>query len=230
MKSNSGNNDRLSALVAVAIDADLLILLSVVPGLMDLSQGVLVSRVTTVAEVRQFADSSASTSMGTGGMMTKLDAAEIVMAQGIPAVLTEGPTQERSDPIGRALRGEQIGTRFEPPSGPVPQKRKAWIAHATAARGTICIDDGAVLALMERGASLLPGGIVSIDGRFDIGAPVDITDQRGMCIARGLVSYASDEIEQIKGARSDAITSILGYAYATEVIHRDDLQLMKDAQ
>ncbi len=224
-----GDNDRLSALVAVAIEADLLVLLSVVPGLMDLTTGTVIDRVTNVAEVRTFADSG-STSLGTGGMATKLDAAEIVMSHGISAVLAQGPTPEMPSPIGRVLRNEAIGTRFESPCGPVRRKRKAWIAHATTARGTITIDDGAVRALVERGASLLAGGIISVEGRFDVGAPVDIADQHGARIARGLVSYASLEIEQIKGARSDAIVGILGYAYAEEVVHRDDLQLLDGGQ
>jgi glutamate 5-kinase len=91
------------------------------------------------------------------------------------------------------------------------------------------VDDGAARALIERGASLLPGGIVRVDGRFEAGAAVDISNRDGRRIARGLVSYGSGEIERIKGARSDAIAGILGYSYADEVVHRDDLRLMAES-
>lgn len=223
-----GDNDRLSALVATAIDADLLVLLSSAPGLIDLSANAVIPVVRRIDDARRFVDHASSSGVGTGGMATKLDAAGIAMDRGIPAVLTAGPRAERPDPVSRVLRGEPLGTRFEPSSGSpnTGGARKAWIAHAAGVRGRLIVDDGACRAIVERGASLLPGGILRVEGRFDAGAPVEILTSDARPIARGLASYGSSEIDRIKGARSDAIASILGYSYADEVVHRDDLRLI----
>jgi glutamate 5-kinase len=224
-----GDNDRLSALVASAVDADLLVLLSLAPGLMDLSTGAVIPVVTDIPGARFFVDASMSSGVGTGGMATKLDAAAIALEHGIPTLLTRGPTDETPDPVARVLRGEGGGggTRFEPMAAGAggPRSRKSWIAHATKAKGVIVVDDGAARAVRERGASLLPGGVVRVEGRFEPGAPVDIVDRDGRRVARGLASYSSTDIERIKGVRSDAIAGILGYAYADEVVHRDDLHV-----
>jgi glutamate 5-kinase len=235
-----GDNDRLSALVASAIDADLLVLLSVAPGLMDMATGDVIPRVESIAAARRFVDASASSGVGTGGMATKLDAAAIVTERGIPAHLTRGPTDAMPDPITRVLAGLAGGTRFEA-AGEAGgradgsgggggsggrRSRKSWIAHATRASGTIEVDDGAAKAIRERGASLLPGGVVRVEGRFEAGAAVEIVDSHGGRIARGLASYSSAEIARIRGVRSDAIAGILGYSYADEVVHRDDLELI----
>jgi glutamate 5-kinase len=223
-----GDNDRLSALVASSIDADLLVLLSLAPGLMDLATGAVIPAVKDIAQARFFVDASMSSGVGTGGMSTKLDAAAIAVEHGIPTHLTRGPTDETPDPVARVLRGEGGGTRFETGGGAGaggPRSRKSWIAHATKAKGVIVVDDGAARAVRERGASLLPGGVVRVEGRFEPGAPVDIVDRDGQRVARGLASYSSTDIERIKGVRSDAIAGILGYAYADEVVHRDDLHV-----
>jgi glutamate 5-kinase len=225
-----GDNDRLSALVATAIDADLLVLLSLAPGLMDLATGAVIPVVTDIAQARFFVDASMSSGVGTGGMSTKLDAAAIAVEHGIPTHLTRGPTNETPDPVARVVSGDGGGTRFEPVGGGAggaggPRSRKSWIAHATKPRGVIVVDDGAARAVRERGASLLPGGVVRVEGRFEPGAPVDIVDRDGQRVARGLASYSSTDIERIKGVRSDAIAGILGYAYADEVVHRDDLHV-----
>ena len=226
-----GDNDRLSALVASAIDADLLVLLSVAPGLMDMGTGVVIPRVESIAAARRFVDATASSGVGTGGMATKLDAAAIVTERGIPAHLTRGPTDGVPDPIGRVLRGEPGGTRFQAADGGMAgrRSRKSWIAHATRATGTIVVDDGAARALRERGASLLPGGVVRVEGRFEAGAAVEIVDAQGVRLARGLASYSAAEIERVRGVRSDAIAGILGYSYADEIVHRDDLELIAPA-
>lgn len=220
-----GDNDRLSALVASAVDADVLVLLSVAPGLMDMASGEVIPRVASVAEARRFVDASQSSGVGTGGMGTKLDAAQIAGEHGIPVVLTRGPTQATPDPVGRALRGEVVGTVFEPGAGG-GAARKSWIAHAAGVKGTLVVDAGAVRALRERGASLLPGGIVRVEGRFEAGAAVEIVAEDGTRIARGLVSYSASEIGRIRGAKSERIAEVLGYAYADEVVHRDDMRLM----
>lgn len=223
-----GDNDRLSALVASSVDADLLILLSVASGLMDLATGQTIGVVGRIEDARRFVDASQSSGVGTGGMATKLDAAAIANGRGIPAHLARGPTDDQPDPIARVIRGEPIGTRFATPCSARRRSRKDWIANATRSQGTLTIDAGAVRAIRERGASLLPGGILRVEGRFEPGAAVEIHDEQGRCIARGLTSYGSAEINRIKGLRSDAIEASLGYAYAEEVIHRDDLHVQED--
>lgn len=219
-----GDNDRLSALVAAAIDADLLVLLSSVRGLMDTARGEVIARVDDVSAARRFVDEAMSSGVGTGGMATKLDAAGIAVEHGIRAVLAGGPSDAVADPVGRIVRGKALGTEFVAGGGGLAA-RKSWIAHAAAVGGSVVVDDGAARALVERGASLLPKGIVSVRGRFDVGAAVDVVDASGAKIARGLVSYSSDDIERILGIKSDAIAEILEYAYSDEVIHRDDLRL-----
>lgn len=227
-----GDNDRLSALVASAIDADLLVLLSVAPGLLDMATGAVIPRVESISSARRFVDASASSGVGTGGMATKLDAAAIVTERGIPAHLTRGPTDAVPDPIARVLAGESGGTRFALADGAGSGgrgSRKSWIAHATRATGTIIVDDGAARAIRERGASLLPGGVVRVEGRFEAGAAVEIVDARGLRLARGLASYSAAEIDRVRGLRSDAIAGVLGYSYADEIVHRDDLELIAPA-
>lgn len=220
-----GDNDRLSALAASCIHADLLVLLSVAPGLVDMGTGKVIPRVTSIGEARSYVNETISSGVGTGGMGSKLEAIGIVMEHGIPAVLTAGPTAEISDPIARVLRGESVGTRFDVNADTLTA-RKSWIAHAAAADGAIFVDDGAVAAVVERGASLLPGGIVRVDGHFDAGSAVEIRDPDGQCIARGLASYNSAEIDQIKGSKSGDIEDLLGYVNTRVVVHRDDLQLV----
>lgn len=223
-----GDNDRLSALVATACDADLLLLLSVAPGLLDCTTNQVIPRVTSIADARRHVNTASSSGVGTGGMATKLDAAHIAITHGIPAHLTQGPTEERPDPIAQVVRGTDRGTRFETTGTAGVRARKSWIAFAAAARGALIVDDGAARAVTQRGASLLPGGIARVEGLFEVGAAVDIIDLRGTRIARGLVSYASNEIDRIKGKRSEAIIDILGYTYADEVVHRNDMQVLKD--
>ncbi len=223
-----GDNDRLSALVATSIDADLLVLLSVAPGLMDMSTGKIIPVVEEIDDVRKLVDANHSSGVGTGGMATKLDAAVIVKGQGITAHLAKGPTDEVPDPIARIMRDEPIGTRFVSLASARRASRKDWIATATRSLGVLVIDEGAVRAIRECGASLLPGGIVRVDGRFESKSAVELHDAQGRCVARGLTSYSSTEIQRIKGLQSDAIEAALGFAHATEVIHRDDLHVQED--
>jgi glutamate 5-kinase len=123
------------------------------------------------------------------------------------------------------LDGDAVGTRFEPEAPTSLQARKSWIVHAAELNGSITVDRGAALAVMERGASLLPGGIIGVEGHFDTGQAVEILDEGGVCIARGLASYNSAEIDQIMGVRSKEISDLLGYSSSDVVIHRDDMQL-----
>jgi glutamate 5-kinase len=145
---------------------------------------------------------------------------------GIETVIAPG---DRAGVLGEVLAGGAVGTRVPAgPDAPGPSsRRKLWIAHSIRPRGAVVVDDGARQALVEGGASLLPKGVVGVEaggpGGFGIGAAVEVRTPGGAPFARGLVSYRSDEIERIKGRRSDEIEGLLGYAYCDEVIHRDDL-------
>ncbi len=221
-----GDNDRLSALVAGLVGADLLVMLSAADGLREAGgAGPVIPLVRDIAAVRAHI-SSDRTPTGVGGMATKLDAAETARAMGAAAVIAPG---SRPGVLALAVAGEPVGTRFPPPdSGPTAStRRKRWIAHSLRARGTIVVDEGARRALRDRGASLLPKGVLSVHasepGGFGIGAAVEIRGLEGPAFARGLVSYRFDEIDRIRGRRSDEIGAILGYTYCDEIIHRDDL-------
>ncbi|MEZ6242176.1 MAG: glutamate 5-kinase [Phycisphaerales bacterium] len=223
-----GDNDRLSALVASAIDADLLVLLSVAPGVVDKSTGKVIPEITDTDAARAHID-VATSDTGTGGMATKLDAADIAIGHAVPVVIAPGRPADGADPLTPILDGQPVGTRFPvPPDARGPAARKSWIAFSTQTRGAIVIDEGAARALREKGASLLPKGVVGVEGRFDVGAPVEIRTEGGALVARGLATYASHELERVKGKRSDEIESVLGYAYAPEAVHRDDMHVLGD--
>ncbi|GIJ44618.1 glutamate 5-kinase [Virgisporangium aliadipatigenens] len=220
-----GDNDRLAALVAALVHADLLVLLSDVDGLYTGNPAA--PGVTRVDEVRDFEADLAGVSVGragragvgTGGMVTKVEAARIAAHSGIPVVLTAAPQ------AARALAGEEVGTLFH-----AVQKRPAarlfWLAHATAPRGRLTLDAGAVRAVVDRRASLLPAGIVSVDGLFTAGDPVDLVDEVGRAVARGLVNYDAVELPDLLGRTTVDLAAELGPGYEREVVHRDDLVLL----
>ncbi len=149
-------------------------------------------------------------------MHTKLEAARIATGAGIPVVLTD-MVHARA-----ALAGEQIGTLFHP-TGRRRPSRLLWLAHATEAKGRVTLDDGAVRALTERRASLLPAGITAVAGGFVAGDPVDLVDERGQVVARGLVNYDAKELPGLLGRSTRELARELGAAYEREVVHRDDL-------
>ncbi|MBN8598267.1 MAG: glutamate 5-kinase [Planctomycetes bacterium] len=217
-----GDNDKLSALTAAMLRADLLVMLSSAPGVSASASrpGEVVPRFDRVEDARRFVRSDKS-AVGTGGMSTKLDAAEIVTRVGIPAVIAPGGLARA---VPRLLAGENIGTVFSAQAR-APDSRRRWIGLAARARGTIAIDAGAVKALVGRGASLLPSGIVSVRGEFEQGDVVEIADASGRALAKGLTAYSSAEIAQIRGRRASDIIKILGYTHCDEVVHRDDLML-----
>jgi glutamate 5-kinase len=216
-----GDNDRLAALAAHLVHADLLVLLSDVDGLYDAPPGLATSRlipeVTDGSELEGIRVGRAGSSgVGTGGMGTKLEAARIATGAGIPVVLTDmAHTRE-------ALAGEPTGTLFHP-TGRRRPSRLLWLAHATDAKGRIVLDDGAVRALTERRASLLPAGITGVAGGFVAGDPVDLVDDRGRVVARGLVNYDAEELPGLLGRSTHELARELGAAYEREVVHRDDL-------
>jgi glutamate 5-kinase len=220
-----GDNDRLAALVAHVVHADALVLLSDVDALYDGPPSRPGAR--RVAVVAGPADldgirigSSGSAGVGTGGMQTKIEAASIATTAGIATVLTS------AELAGPALRGEDVGTFFAP-TGSRRGTRLLWLAHATTPRGQLGLDPGAVTAVVERRMSLLPAGIVSVAGEFAAGDPVDLCDENGYVVARGLVNYASKELPGLLGRSTRDLSRELGSAYEREVVHRDDLVLLR---
>ena len=216
-----GDNDRLAALTAHLVHADLLVLLSDVDGLYDAPPGLASSRL--IPEVSGQAaleginvGRAGAAGVGTGGMITKLEAARIATGAGIPVVLTDTVHARE------ALAGEQVGTIFHP-TGRRRPSRLLWLAHATEPKGRVVLDDGAVQALTERRASLLPAGITGVSGGFVAGDPVDLVDERGLVVARGLVNYDAVELPGLLGRTTHELARELGAAYEREVVHRDDL-------
>ncbi|HSE55292.1 MAG TPA: glutamate 5-kinase [Nocardioidaceae bacterium] len=220
-----GDNDRLAALVAHLVHADLLLLLSDVEGLYDghpAEPGTrLLPEVTSDDDLEGIAIGKAgSAGVGTGGMQTKVEAARIATGAGIPVVLTS------AEQATRALAGEQVGTMFHP-TGRRRPTRLLWLAHATEPKGSLVLDDGAVRAVVERRASLLPAGITGVTGSFVGGDPVDLVDPLGVAVARGLVNYDSDELPALVGRSTRDLAKELGSSYEREVVHRDDLVLLR---
>jgi glutamate 5-kinase len=215
-----GDNDRLAALVAALVHADLLVLLSDVDALYtgDPSRpdSVRVDEVRSEADLAGIAIRKPGKSgVGTGGMVTKVEAARIATGAGIPVILTSAPL------AAEALAGKPVGTFFHR-LRERPAARLFWLAHATAPRGRLYLDDGAVRAIVGRRASLLPAGITAVDGKFSAGDPVDLVDTEGRPVARGLVNYDALELPELLGRT----TVELGPGYGKEVVHRDDLVLL----
>ncbi|MHB0999952.1 MAG: glutamate 5-kinase [Armatimonadota bacterium] len=221
-----GDNDNLAALVASSLQADLLILLSDVPGLYDAdpvknSSANLIHTVAKIdSNIRSIAG-GAGTASGTGGMRTKIAAAEIAMNSGVKMIIADG---RRSGVITDIISGHQIGTTFLPKEECLCG-RKRWIAFGAPARGSITVNDGAKQMITSRGKSVLAAGITSVDGSFQSGDMVKILDKDGNHFARGFVNYNAGEIDRIKGRQSTEIEEILGYKDFDEVVHRDNLVL-----
>lgn len=217
-----GDNDTLSAMLINLIKADLLIVLSDVDGFYD-QDGKIISVIPTITpEIKKLAKGEGS-SVSVGGMITKLRAAEIVTGAGETMVIANG---KKAGIITRILEGYDEGTIFLPRSYKM-SSRKRWIAYSNKCKGMIKVDEGAKQALVTRGKSLLPSGILWVSGDFEFGDAVRCVDENGVEFARGLTNYSSKEIEQIKGKRTDQIEVILGYLYYEEVIHRDNLVILE---
>lgn len=218
-----GDNDTLSALVACLIDADLLIILSDIDGLFSANpqenpDATLIAEVGEVTpEIEQLAGGAGSR-LGTGGMTTKLLAGRIAINSGFPMIITNG---RKSGAIRRVVAGEPLGTMFMPRENRLQTKKK-WIAFGSSVQGKIIVDSGAGKALREQGKSLLPSGVMDVEGSFDIGNTVSVICAGGE-IARGIVNYPSEEIVKIKGKKTTEIEKVLGYKDYDEIIHRDNL-------
>ncbi len=218
-----GDNDRLAALVSDLVAADGLVLLTDVDALYDGPPSRGGSRrvplVATTDDLDAVTIGGTGSSVGSGGMVTKVEAAGIAGAAGIPTLLT------RLADVTAALSGADLGTVFAPAAA-TRASRKRWLAHATTARGRLVLDDGAVAAVTVRRKSLLPAGITGVEGAFAAGDPVDVCTPEGLVIARGLVNYASAELPRLLGRSTRDLARELGPAYEREVIHRDDLVVL----
>ncbi len=219
-----GDNDRLAALVAHLVHADLLVLLSDVDGLHDGPPSEpgsvrvpLVESAAALEGVRLGRPGAAG--VGTGGMLTKVDAALIATGAGIPVVLTA------AEHAGAALAGADTGTLFRA-TGPRRPTRLLWLAHATEPQGSLVLDPGAVRAVVERNTSLLAAGITAVEGSFVAGDPVDLTATDGRLVARGLVAFDAADLPALLGRSTPELARELGAAYGREVVHRDDLVLL----
>lgn len=224
-----GDNDNLSAMVASVIDADLLILLTDQLGLFtaDPRKFVDAQKIDVIERIDPEIFSlagGAGSSVGTGGMITKLQAAQIASRAGVSTIIANGNTP---NVIERIAAGEALGTRFEALTSDL-ESRKRWLL-TDRIEGAVHVDSGALRALSAKnGASLLPVGITQVDGKFQRSATIAIYDLEREIIAHGLSAYTSDELEQIKGKKSREISDILGYSYGDAAIHRNNLVMLID--
>lgn len=223
-----GDNDTLAALVAVKVDADLLIILTNVDGFYqkaytpDLGPELVREIHELHPELWKEARGEGSSELSVGGMSSKLEAARVTMAAGVGLWIANGWTRGILKDI---VRGTAEGTRFVPKRSKLGS-RKRWIAFGARSKGQLTVDDGASRALREEGKSLLPSGIVSVSGDFQAGDAVGVVNASNHEIGRGLTNYSSDEIRRIAGRKSDEIQKALGYEGAPEVIHRDNLVVL----
>lgn len=209
-----GDNDTLAAMVATSINADLVVLLSDIDGLYTADprkndDAELLETVSQLSEEIESGAGGVGSRSGSGGMLTKIAAARVLMAAGIPMVICEG---HRKNAVSDAVHGRQVGTTFFDESSNGLAARKSWIALGGKVKGRVSCDDGACNALLHKGGSLLPVGIASVEGEFETGDPVDVVDLQGRIIGRGLAGYDSRELQ-----------GLLGEHGAREFINRDEL-------
>ena len=222
-----GDNDRLSALVANLVDADLLLILTDIDGLYTADprvdpEATLIPRVERVDERIEAAAGRELQPWARGGMPTKLEAARLVTTSGIPMIMAHG---RQDGVVLQAARGDVVGTFFEAAEEKL-EARKRWMLSGISQRGQVTVDNGAVVALCEQHRSLLPAGVREVAGGFARGETVFIMDNTGRRIACGITNYGADDISRIRGLRSGKIEETLGYHYGQEVVHRNNLVLL----
>ena len=221
-----GDNDNLAAMITLLMDADILINLTDIDGLYTKDprtnpDAALIPVVSTMGkDIIKFAGDIPGP-LGTGGMLSKIKAAAKVTASGIPMVIANGG---KRDILKKLFSAKEPGTFFVPKKKRL-KSRKCWIAFTLKPKGVITIDDGAAAAIMNRGKSLLPSGIVSVEGEFDVGAPVEFRKGDHETLGTGLVNYSSTDILKIMGLKSNQIKKCLGYKLYDDVIHRDNLAI-----
>jgi glutamate 5-kinase len=219
-----GDNDNLSAMVANLIDADLLILLTDITGLYTADphndpEARLIRRVDKIDDSIECLASRASNDRGTGGMVTKIEAAKLATSSGVKVIIADG---QEENILLRIDEGVEVGTLF-PARVDKMESRKRWMLSGLASRGKVTVDSGAALAIGMNNGSLLPAGVIKVDGDFQRGDIVEIIDQTSEHIAWGLSNYSSTESTIIMGVRSDRILSLLGHGHGDEIIHRNNM-------
>ena len=218
----------MSALVAGIVDADLVVILSDVDGLYTANpqthpEAKLVSIVSDITPEIEASAGGVGSSLGTGGMFTKIQAAKAATSSGIHLAIARG---DEKYAIARILQGENIGTVFVSKENRL-QFRKRWLAFGARIMGKLVIDEGCAKAVRKAGGcSILPAGITAVEGQFEAGNTVSVVDMAGHELARGLSHYSSAELEQIKGAKTSEIEDKIGHKNYDEVIHRDDLVIL----
>jgi glutamate 5-kinase len=219
-----GDNDNLAAMIALLMDAGLLVVLSDIDGLFTKdprthTDAALIPVVTVISKSTETAAGSIPGPLGTGGMMSKINAARKVTSAGVPMVVAKG---DKPNILTRLLDGEAHGTYFVPRREKLT-RRKCWIAFSLKPKGSLAIDSGAAAALTSRGKSLLASGIVGVRGDFSVGTPVELETPAGDTIGIGLVNYSAADIHRIMGLKSQHIRQVLGHKPYDEVIHCDNL-------
>jgi glutamate 5-kinase len=222
-----GDNDNLSAMVANLVDADLLALLTDIDGLYTADpqhnpSAKFIPRVERIDSSIERLASGAKNSSSVGGMITKIEAAKLATASGVAVIIANG---RKPDVLIRAMSGESVGTIFPSCSNKLESKQR-WMLSRLASKGNLVIDGGAVNALKNQKRSLLPAGIVGVEGKFKRGDVVDIHDSEDNQIGCGIANYSSKDITIIKGAHSEEIPNLLSYEYGDEVIHRNNMVLI----
>jgi glutamate 5-kinase len=225
-----GDNDTLAALVANLLEADLLVILTDVEGLLDADprQNPVAKRIATAVATDPSLDAmpgEGAGALGRGGMVTKIRAGRLAARSGANTVIASG---HAAQVLTRVLAGEDIGTLLTAEISPL-NARKRWIAGHLRAKGTLRVDAGAVSALRDRGVSLLAAGILQVQGDFLRGDVVRCIAEDGSLIAQGLSNYASAEIDKIKGLSSDAFAQVIEHVVEPEVLHRDNLVLLEES-
>lgn len=218
-----GDNDRIAALVSHLVGADLLVLVTDVDALYDAPPSQPgAKKISEVKSLDSLSDADiggAGSKVGSGGMVTKIEAARIATGAGIPMLLTS------LDEVAQSVTGSESGTLFIAAANKKPS-RLLWLAHAATPRGRLILDDGAVSALKERGVSLLPAGVTKVEGDFSSGDTVELVEKSGAVIARGLVAFDAEEIPKMLGRSTKELAKELGPEYERELVHRDDLVLL----
>ncbi len=222
-----GDNDNLSAMVANLVDADLLLILSDIAGLYTADphfnpDARLIPQVERVdAEIESLVGNTTG-NLGTGGMITKIEAAKMATSCGVTVIIANG---REPDIIRRVATGERDGTRFLPITSKL-ESRQRWMLSGLSTKGKLVVDAGCALALKKQKRSLLAAGILQVEGRFERGDIVNIDDPEGNHLGCGISNYSSADIETVKGVHSKKIASILGYDYGSEVVHRNNLVVL----
>jgi glutamate 5-kinase len=219
-----GDNDNLAAMITLLMDADILVNLTDIEGLYTKDPRTspdadFIPLVSTIGEDIKKIAGDIPGALGTGGMLSKINAAKKVTAAGIPMVIANGG---RPDVLKKLFSGKDVGTFFTPKKKKL-KSRKCWIAFTLKPKGVIRIDDGAAEAIVNRGKSLLPSGIVGVEGEFSVGAPVEFRKTDDEILGTGLVNYSSTDIRKIMGLKSNQIKNCLGQKPYDDVIHRDNL-------